>query len=281
MKLIETIPDALGNTVNLNYEDLGRGKTVILIHGWPLNHVMWEYQLAELPKHNLRCIAYDRRGFGMSDYPWEKYDYDTFAADLKALIDQLHLTDITLVGFSMGGGEIARYIGKYGSDKISKVVLISSVTPFMLNTNDNAEGVDKEVFDEMVENISEDRPAFLADFGKKFYGVSLFDDAISEQMLAWNQSLCLMSSHKATIDCVRAFSETDFREDLSKINVPTLIIHGDSDKIVPIEVSGNRTSMMLPNAKYLVYEGAPHGLFITEKDKLNMDLIDFINGNHS
>ena len=281
MKLIETIPDALGNTVNLNYEDLGRGKTVILIHGWPLNHVMWEYQLAELPKHNLRCIAYDRRGFGMSDYPWEKYDYDTFAADLKALIDQLHLTDITLVGFSMGGGEIARYIGKYGSDKISKVVLISSVTPFMLNTNDNAEGVDKEVFDEMVENISEDRPAFLADFGKKFYGVSLFDDAVSEQMLAWNQSLCLMSSHKATIDCVRAFSETDFREDLSKINVPTLIIHGDSDKIVPIEVSGNRTSMMLPNAKYLVYEGAPHGLFITEKDKLNMDLIDFINGNHS
>lgn len=281
MKLIETIPDALGNTVNLNYEDLGRGKTVILIHGWPLNHVMWEYQLAELPKHNLRCIAYDRRGFGMSDYPWEKYDYDTFAADLKALIDQLHLTDVTLVGFSMGGGEIARYIGKYGSDKISKVVLISSVTPFMLNTNDNAEGVDKEVFDEMVENISEDRPAFLADFGKKFYGVSLFDDAISEQMLAWNQSLCLMSSHKATIDCVRAFSETDFREDLSKINVPTLIIHGDSDKIVPIEVSGNRTSMMLPNAKYLVYEGAPHGLFITEKDKLNMDLIDFINGNHS
>lgn len=281
MKLIETTPDVLGNTVNLYYEDLGRGKTVIFIHGWPLNHAMWEYQLAELPKHNLRCIAYDRRGFGMSDYPWEKYDYDTFAGDLKALIDQLHLTDITLVGFSMGGGEIARYIGKYGSDKISKIVLISAVTPFMLNTNDNSEGVDKEVFDEMVETIIKDRPAFLADFGKKFYGVSLFNDAISEQMLAWNQSLCLMSSHKATIDCVRAFSETDFREDLSKIDVPTLIIHGDDDKIVPIEVSGNRTSMMLPNAKYLVYEGAPHGLFITEKDKLNMDLIDFINGNHS
>lgn len=281
MKLIETNPDSLGNTVDLYYEDLGRSKTVIFIHGWPLNHAMWEYQLAELPKHNLRCIAYDRRGFGMSDYPWEKYDYDTFAGDLKALIDQLHLTDITLVGFSMGGGEIARYIGKYGSDKISKIVLISSVTPFMLNTNDNSEGVDKEVFDEMVENISKDRPAFLADFGKKFYGVSLFNDAISEQILAWNQSLCLMSSHKATIDCVRAFSETDFREDLSKIDVPTLIIHGDDDKIVPIEVSGNRTSMMLPNAKYLVYEGAPHGLFITEKDKLNMDLIDFINGNHS
>ena len=177
----------------------------------------------------------------------------------------------------MGGGEIARYIGKYGNDKISKVVLISSVTPFMLKTDDNPEGVGKEIFDEMVENIDKDRPAFLDEFGKKFYGVSLFSGAVSEPTLAWNQSVCLMSSHKATIDCVRAFSETDFRGDLATINVPTLIIHGDDDKIVPIEVSGNRTSMLLPNAKYIVYQDAPHGLFITEKDKLNMDLIDFIN----
>lgn len=280
MKFIETHPDASGNAVNLFYTDLGSGKTVVFIHGWPLNHAMWEYQLCELPKHNLRCIAYDRRGFGKSDYPWEHYDYDTFADDLKALIDQLQLTDITLVGFSMGGGEIARYIAKYGSNKISKVVFVSAVTPFMVKTEDNQEGVDIDVFDEMVENIDKDRPAFLEEFGRVFYGVSIFNDEVSESTLQWNQSLCLMSSHKATVDCVRAFSETDFRKDLAMIDVPTLIIHGDKDKTVPIEVSGNKTAKLLPNAKYLVYEDAPHGLFITEKDKLNMDLIDFINENH-
>ena len=278
MKFIETTPDALGNYVNLFYEDLGRGKPVVFIHGWPLNHAMWEYQLSELPLHNFSCIAYDRRGFGKSDYPWENYDYDTLADDLKALLDHLHLTDVTLVGFSMGGGEIARYIGKYGIDKISKVVLISAVTPFMLKTNGNPEGVDKEVFDEMMESIEKDRPKFLENFGKQFYGVSLFNEVISDPMLAWNQALCLMSSHKATTECVLSFSQTDFRDDLLKITVPTLIIHGDADKIVPIEVSGNRTAKMISHAKYIVYEDAPHGLFITEKDKLNSDLIDFIEG---
>lgn len=281
MKFIETTPDALGNSVNLFYEDLGRGKPIVFIHGWPLNHSMWEYQLSELPLHNFRCIAYDRRGFGRSDYPWENYDYDTLADDLKAMLDHLHLTDVTLVGFSMGGGEIARYIGKYGIDKISKVVLISSVTPFMLKTYGNPEGVDKEIFDEMIENIENDRPAFLEDFARKFYGVSLFNEAVSEPMLAWNQMLCLTSSHKATTECVISFSQTDFRDDLLKITVPTLIIHGDADKTVPIEVSGNRTAKMIPHAKYIVYEDAPHGLFITDKNKLNMDLIDFIEGKNS
>lgn len=281
MKFIETTPNALGNSVKLFYEDLGTGKPVIFIHGWPLNHAMWEYQLAELPNQNFRCIAYDRRGFGKSDYPWEKYDYDTLADDLKAVIDNLHLSEVILVGFSMGGGEIARYIGKYGTDKISKVVLISAVTPFLLQTDNNSEGVDQSVFDEMIENIKKDRPAFLADFGKQFYGVSLFNEAVSEPMLQWNQSLCLMSSHKATVDCVRSFSQTDFRSDLKMINVPTLIIHGDDDKTVPIEASGDRTARMLPNAKYLIYEDAPHGLFITEKDKLNRDLIEFINDTNS
>ncbi len=275
MPSIKTTPDASGNTLNLFYEDLGTGKPVVFIHGWPLNHEMWEYQLSELPFHNMRCIAYDRRGFGKSDRPLKNYDYDTLADDLKAVLDQLNLTRVTLVGFSMGGGEIARFIGKYGTERIEKVVLISSVTPFRLKTGDNPEGVEKAVFDETVQKIGEDRPAFLADFGKKFYGVTMFANPVSQPMLDWHQHHCLMSSARATMDCVRSFSETDFRQDVLKINVPTLIIHGDADETVPI-TAGNSTAALLPHAKYIVYEGAPHGLFITEKDRLNADLISFI-----
>ena len=278
MSFIKSKSDASGNVVKLFYEDLGAGKPVVFIHGWPHNHEMWEYQLAELPKHGLRCIAYDRRGFGKSDRPWAQYDYDTLAEDLKAVLEQLDLTNVTLVGFSMGGGEIARYIGKYGTERVEKVVLISSVTPFMLKTDDNTEGVPKENFDEMIEKITKDRPAFLSTFGKQFYGATLLSHPVSQQMLDWNQAHCLMSSAKATVDCVRSFSQTDFRNDVPKINVPTLIIHGDADKTVPITVSGDKTAALLPHAKYSVYEGAPHGLFITEKDRLNADLLDFISG---
>ena len=278
MGFIKTKSDASGNPVRLFYEDLGAGKPVVFIHGWPLNHEMWEYQLAELPKHGLRCIAYDRRGFGKSDRPWGAYDYDTLADDLKAVLEQLDLRNVTLVGFSMGGGEIARYIGKYGTERVGKVVLMSAVTPFMLNTDDNTEGVPKENFDDMVQKINEDRPAFMANFGKQFYGSTFLSRPVSQQMLDWNQAHCLMSSAKATVDCVRSFSETDFRNDVTKIDVPTLIIHGSADKTVPIEVSGDKTAALLPHAKYVVYEGAPHGLFITEKDKVNAALLDFISG---
>jgi non-heme chloroperoxidase len=190
----------------------------------------------------------------------------------------LDLNEVTLVGFSMGGGEIARYIGKYGTERLAKVVLVSSVTPYMLKTADNTEGVPKEIFDGMIEKITKDRPAFLADFAKHFYGVNMLNHPVSQELLDWNQTLCLMSSAKATVDCVRSFSETDFRKDVVKINVPTLIIHGDADQTVPIEVSGNKTALLLPNAKYIVYQDAPHGLFITAKEQFNMDLIDFIGG---
>ncbi len=276
MAYIKTNSTSEHNSINIFYQEYGAGQTVIFIHGWPLNHEMWEYQLTELPKHNIRCIAYDRRGFGKSDRSWEGYDYNTLASDLNDLITQLNLIDVVLVGFSMGGGEIARYIGMYGSDKISKIVFISSITPFRLKTADNPEGTEKAVFDETINKIKADRPAFLAEFGKKFYGVDISNEAVSSSILEWNQLLCLMSSAKATIDCVRSFSETDFRDDIKKITQPVLIIHGDADKTVPIKVSGDKTAELLPHANYIIYKNAPHGLFITEKEKLNSDLINFI-----
>lgn len=276
MAYIKTNSTSGHNSMNIFYQEYGTGKPVIFIHGWPLNHEMWEYQLNELPKHNLRCIAYDRRGFGKSDRSWDGYDYDTLASDLNDLITQLNLTEVVLVGFSMGGGEVARYIGKYGSDKLSKIVFVSSVTPFRLKTADNPDGAEKEGFDETIKKLKADRPAFLAEFGKKFYGVDKSNQAVSEGILAWNQVLCLMSSAKATTDCVRSFSETDFRKDLEKIKIPVLIIHGDDDKIVPIKVSGDKTAAIVSHASYIVYQNAPHGLFITEKEKLNADLINFI-----
>jgi pimeloyl-ACP methyl ester carboxylesterase len=276
MTFIKSKSSPGADAIEIFYQEYGTGKPVIFIHGWPLNHEMWEYQLTELPKHNLRCIAYDRRGFGKSGRPWESYDYDTLASDLHELITQLDLTFVTLVGFSMGGGEVARYIGKYGSDNIEKVVFVSSVTPFRLKTNDNPEGSEKTTFDATIEKLKADRPAFLAAFGKKFYGVDKKSEAVSQALLDWNQALCLMSSSKASMDCVRSFSETDFREDLKKINIPTLIIHGDADDIVPIKVSGDKTAALIPHAEYKVYAGAPHGLFITDKDKLTADLLAFI-----
>jgi len=276
MSFIKTHSTNNIDSINIFYQEYGKGIPVIFIHGWPLNHEMWEYQLLELSKHNIRCIAYDRRGFGKSDRSWQGYDYDTLADDLNELINQLNLTNVVLVGFSMGGGEVARYIGKYGSDKVSKVVLISSVTPFRLKTADNPDGAEKHTFAETIHKIETDRPAFLTEFAKTFFGVDVTNQSVSKEILDWNQTLCLMSSAKATIDCVHSFSETDFRNDLKKINIPVLIIHGDADKIVPIGVSGNKTAELIPHAKYIVYKNAPHGLFITEKEKLNTDLIDFI-----
>ena len=263
------------NPIKLFYQDLGKGKPVIFIHGWPSNHQMWEYQLAELPKH-FRCIAYDRRGFGQSDKPWTGYDYDTFAADLKSIIDTLELDEVTLVGFSMGGGEAVRYLSNYGSAKISKIVLVSAVTPFMLKTPDNEDGAPKELFDGMVADIKEDRPKFLKGFGNKFFSISASNKTVSDELLEWAHGLTLQATQKSTIDCVRAFSETDFRNDCESIDVPTLLIHGDDDQTVPLAISSKKAVALIKHAELKVYEGAPHGLFITEKDKLNKDLIDFI-----
>ncbi|MBO0933481.1 alpha/beta fold hydrolase [Fibrella aquatilis] len=276
MSYVKVGTDANGNEIKLHYQDLGTGNPVVLIHGWPLSGSMWDYQLAELPKHNMRVIAYDRRGFGQSSKPWDGYDYNTLASDLKALLDELNLNNVTLVGFSMGGGEIARYMSKYGGARVARVAFISAVTPFLLKTDDNPDGVDQSVFDDMLENMQKDRADFLQTFGKQFYGVNLVSHPVSQAHLDGDFARAYMASHKATLDCAKAFSTTDFRHDLTQINVPTLIIHGDDDKTVPIESSGELTANLLPTATYIVYEGAPHGLYITEKDRLTTDIVAFV-----
>lgn len=264
--------------VKIFYQDIGQGKPVVFISGWPSSSQMWESQLDVLPKNNLRCIAYDRRGFGKSDKPWESYDYDTLASDLGELLKQLDLRDVTLVGFSMGGGEVARYLSKFNDEgRVTKAILVSTVLPFLLKTDDNPDGLPQEMFDKMEEQIYDDRPKFLANFAKDFYSVSLLNKTVSDEFLDWNQFLTLQSAGNATVKSMHAWSTTDFRKDISKINVPTLIIHGTDDKTVPIEVSSDRTTEMLPQAKYIKYDGAPHGLFYTEKDKLNNDIFWFIN----
>ncbi len=271
MSYIEVAPN-----VDLFYQDWGTGSPVVFIHGWPLNHEMWEYQVTDLARQGLRCIAYDRRGFGKSSKPWESYDYDTLAADLKAVLEALDLRDVTLVGFSMGGGEVVRYLSRYGSDRVAKAVLLGAVTPYMLKTPDNPDGVDPSVFDEILTNISADRPAFLESFALQFYGVSMLKHPVSQALLDWNQVLALQASPKATLDCVHAFARTDFRADMARVQVPTLIIHGDHDQIVPIDATGAVAARMIPGARYIVYEGAPHGFWYTDREKLNRDLLAFV-----
>jgi pimeloyl-ACP methyl ester carboxylesterase len=272
MNFIKSGTDSSGKKVELFYQDLGKGRPVVLIHGWPLSHAMWQYQLLELPKHGLRAIAYDRRGFGHSSKPWDGYDYDTFADDLKALLDALDLEDAILVGFSMGGGEIARYMAKYGGARVAKIAFVASVTPFMLKRADNPNGIDQSLFSQITAGLEKDYADFMGNFGKMFYGTG---SEVSQAAMQWTQILALRASLKAAIDCVHAFGETDFRDDLKEIHVPSLVIHGESDQIVPIKLGGEQTAALLPKAKFLRYNGAPHGLFLPQKDRLNQDLLDF------
>ncbi len=263
-------------SVNIYFEDIGRGKPVVLIHGWPVSHEMWEYQVNALVEAGYRCISYDRRGFGQSDKPWDNYDYDTLADDLHEVLLALNLTDVTLVGFSMGGGEVVRYLGRYGSTRVTKAVLVSSVVPLLLKTEDHEEGVPREMFDEMVANLNNDRPAFLKEFGKGFFSEGVLNKPVSDEIQHWMWNLAIVASSRATVQCVRSFSETDFRSDLNTITIPVMIIHGNDDKIVPIKATSELTSLQLPNAAYYRIEGGPHGLFITHKTELNQLLINFI-----
>lgn len=212
---IEVAPDA-----SLYCNDWGSGRPVVLIHGWPLDADMWEHQSVHLADNGCRVVAYDRRGFGRSDQPWSGYDYDTFADDLKAVMDRLDLRDVVLVGFSMGGGEVARYMSRHGGARVAKTVLVSAVTPFLLKRPDNPDGVDRSTFEGMVEGLRKDRPHFLTSFGKAFYGAGMLNFSVSSEQLQWSANVAMMASPKATIECVRAFSETDFRPNLTTFRVP-------------------------------------------------------------
>lgn len=265
-----------GTPIKIFYNDYGEGKPVILIHGWPLSNEMWEYQINDIVESGHRVIAYDRRGFGKSSKPWDGYNYDTLADDLKALIEQLNLQDITLIGFSMGGGEVVRYFSKHAGKGVTKVVLISSITPFMLKTESNPDGVSEEIFADMTEKMKEDRIGFIDDFGKTFFGVSVLNKPLSTPLLEYYRMLCSFASPRATQECAKAFATTDFRNEMYTINVPTLIIHGDEDKTVPIKPTGMESTKLIPQNDLLLYHGAPHGLFYTEKEKLNKDLVTFL-----
>ncbi|SKA12459.1 alpha/beta fold hydrolase [Consotaella salsifontis] len=262
--------------VALHVKDSGRGKPVVLVHGWPLPGDMFEYQTLALLEAGYRVITYDRRGFGQSGHPASGYDYDTFADDLAAVLDGCDVRNATLVGFSMGGGEVARYLSRHGADRVAKAVLISSVVPYMLKDATNPDGVDGSVFEDMKDEIRKDRFDFLGTFAKQFYGVGLVSSPVSEKLLDWSFILAIMASPLATIRCVDAFAKTDFRPDLSAFTVPTLIIHGTADKTVPIAVAGRAAKAGMPNATLLEYDGEPHGLFATAPQRLNEDLIRFI-----
>jgi non-heme chloroperoxidase len=262
--------------IDLYYEDHGSGKPVVLIHGWPLSGASWEKQVAALLAARHRVITYDRRGFGQSSKPSTGYDYDTFAEDLNKLVTKLDLRDVALVGFSMGGGEVARYLGTYGSKRVSKAVFISSVPPFLLKTADNPDGVDGSVFKGIKKAIVVDRPAFLSAFFANFYNVDVLrGKRISDEVVRLSWNIAAGASAKGTLDCVCTWG-TDFCKDLTKIDVPTLVIHGDSDRILPIAATGNRTHKAVKGARLVVVKGGPHGLIWTHADKVNPKLVNFL-----
>ena len=262
--------------VELYFEDHGTGQPVVLIHGFPLSGRSWEKQEAALIEAGYRVIAYDRRGFGASGKPYEGYDFDTLAGDLDNLMTDLDLTDVVLVGFSMGGGEVARYLGTYGSGRVAKAAFLSSITPALGKSDDNPEGVDKGVFEGIKDGIRADRYAFLDEFYGNFYNLDkLRGTRVSDALVRWSWNVAAGASPKGTLDVVDSWL-TDFRGDLAKIDVPVLVLHGTEDRILPIEVTGARTHAALPDATYVVVEGAPHGLLATHPDEVNKALLEFL-----
>lgn len=271
-----TVGKENSGNIDLYYEDHGSGQPVVLIHGYPLSGASWEKQLPALLNAGHRVITYDRRGFGKSSQPTTGYNYDTFAEDLRKLILHLELRDFALVGFSMGGGEVARYIGKYGSKDVSKAVIISGVPPFLLKTPDNPEGVDASVFDGIIKAVSADRYAFFTEFFKNFYNTDvLLNKRVSEQAVQASWNLAAGASATASVACVPTWHE-DFRKDVDKIDVSTLVIQGDADRILPIAASGLRTAKLIKGARLAILKDGPHCVTWTHADEVNTELVNFL-----
>ena len=263
------------DNTEIYYKDWGSGQPVVFSHGWPLDADAWEDQMFFLASNGYRCIAHDRRGNGRSSQPWTGNDLDTYADDLAALVEALDLHDAIHVGHSTGGGEVARYIGRHGTKRVAAAVLVSAIPPLMLKTPANPEGLPIEVFDQLREGVRKDRSQFFKDLSGPFYGANRPGSTVSQGVRDefWLQGM--IAGFPACYDCIKVFSETDTTEDLKKFDVPTLIIHGDDDQIVPIVASALKSSKIVPNAELKIYQGAPHGLPTTLKDRLNSDLLEF------
>ena len=266
--------------VELHFEDVGTGRPVVLIHGWPLSGRSWEAQVPVLVEAGYRVITYDRRGFGGSSQPWDGYDYDTLADDLDAVLSHLELQQVTLVGFSMGGGEVVRYLARHGSDRVEKAVLAGAVPPYLYKSDDNPDGgLDDATIEAFQAGVRGDRLAFLDQFTKNFFNVGLLKkDLVSEPFRLYMRDIAAFASPKATLDCITAFGRTDFRADLAAVDVPTLVIHGDADGIVPFEVSGKRSAEAIENSTVVLVSGGPHGFNATHAEEFNAALLEFLAG---
>jgi pimeloyl-ACP methyl ester carboxylesterase len=262
--------------VSLYVKDWGRGRPVVLLHGWPLSADTFDDLGMAIAHAGMRAIAYDRRGFGRSDQPWSGYDYDTLATDLADVIERTGADDAALVGFSMGGGEVVRYLSRFPDHTVSQAVLIASVVPYMLRTPDNPHGTDAATFDQMAQGIADDRAKFWAGFFPHFYGTGLVRKPVSDDVIAWSCQVAMQASLKATLACAQAFATTDFRPDLEAVTVPTLVIHGTADETVPIDAAGRAAAAGIGNSVLREYDGGPHGLLASHKTQVRDDVLAFL-----
>lgn len=262
--------------VKLYFKDWGTGRPVVMLHGWPLTSDTFDDLAMALADNGFRAISYDRRGFGRSQQPWDGYDYDTLADDLAAVLAHTEAADATLLGFSMGGGEIARYLSRHGAAHVKQAILIGSIVPYMLKTADNPHGTPQAMFDKIGAAIKDDRAKFWTAFFKGFYGVGPASQPVSDEVLEWSRDQSMHASLKATLACAAAFGTTDLRPDLKAFTMPTLIIHGTDDKTVPIDASARAAAAGIPGSTLIEYDGAPHGLLATHKERLIADVLKFV-----